>query len=193
MKKLLFAAFLLPLTLTGCKKGSSDKDYQFTKETFQKKFNPHAVVFESNYQTVTDYGYTHFINEYDYGKVIVNGTQRYAYKENGGTVDKYTLDSFGYAVSVTTYNSMQEFYSYYFGEFYALFFLQYEDFTYDKTSQAYVCGRVAYDANHVILSGAIKGYKNNPIYIEFNIEGYGMYKTTMCRHGEIHVPCQIDL
>ena len=188
MKKLIFAALLLPALLVSCKGGNKDKDYQVTKEVFEHELDPHTVIFESNYQVTNDYTGMHLINEIDYGKVILNAKTRYAFEKYNNGIKQITLDIYGNKLDEYTYSDINSFYSMWFGEFYCLFSLKYEDFTYDRSVQAYRCGRIVYDQYHIVEYGLAKAYKNKPTYLEFYIQGLGLYTISICRHGEISIP-----
>lgn len=187
MKKVIFAAFLLPALLVSCKGGNKDKDYQVTREVFEHEANAHTVLFESNYQITTDFGSTHFINEIDYGKVIVNVNNRNAFEDLGDQIKANYLNAYGDVLDSTIYEK-EYFYNMWFGDSIFLFNLNFDDFRYDKSTQSYVCGQIYYDENHVIESGILQAYKNKPKYIEFTIRGVGTYKAYFSRHGEINIP-----
>ena len=58
-------------------------------------------------------------------------------------------------------------------------------FTFDAKTKMYICGEYYYNQDYAIYSGKMQAYKNQPMYLEFVIKGYGSYKANFSKHGEI--------
>ena len=185
MKKLIFALLLLPATLCSCK-SNSNKNYKVTKKVFEHELNPHTVMFEANYQLdIVAFG-EHQKNEFDCGTIRVNENYIFHFDDLGDHIrwKQYENDGTPYYTMTDTCETI---YRYWFGKLYYLFFLTYEDFTFDEKEKQYVCGRVEYSKDLVVSRGIFKSYNNKPMYIEFELEGYGTYYSTFSKHGEVTV------